>query len=81
MSDISRVFSNGKAIIPYVAAGDPDVNSTVRFVLALEKAGADIIELNMCCPNMSFNLQLSQGDDNASKIKTGDSIEPPVCNI
>ena len=47
MSDISKAFSNGKAIIPYVAAGDPDVESTVKFVLALEKAGADMVQIGI----------------------------------
>lgn len=47
MSDISSVFADGKAIIPYVAAGDPDTESTVRFVLALEKAGADMVQIGI----------------------------------
>ena len=47
MSDISKVFANGKAIIPYVAAGDPDADSTVKFVLALEKAGADMVQIGI----------------------------------
>lgn len=47
MSDISKVFANGKAIIPYVAAGDPDTESTVKFVLALEKAGADMVQIGI----------------------------------
>ncbi|MBR5543177.1 MAG: FAD-dependent oxidoreductase [Oscillospiraceae bacterium] len=55
-------------------AGDKGVAGWVNMAVEFEKAGADIIELNMCCPNMSFNLQLSQGDDNASKIKTGASL-------
>lgn len=47
MSDIVKAFSNGKAIIPYVAAGDPDADSTVKFVLALEKAGADMVQIGI----------------------------------
>ena len=47
MSDIAKVFANGKAIIPYVAAGDPDTESTVKFVLALEKAGADMVQIGI----------------------------------
>ncbi len=37
----------GKAFIPYVTAGDPSLEITLEFVLALEKAGADLIELGV----------------------------------
>jgi tryptophan synthase alpha chain len=36
-----------KGFIPYIAAGDPDLSTTVQLVLALEKAGADVIELGV----------------------------------
>jgi len=36
-----------KAFIPYITAGDPDLASTGKLVLALEKSGADIIELGI----------------------------------
>jgi tryptophan synthase alpha chain len=36
-----------KAFIPYVSAGDPDDNTTVELVLALEKSGADLVELGV----------------------------------
>lgn len=35
------------AFIPYITAGDPDLDSTARLVLDLEKAGADIVELGI----------------------------------
>src|SRR3982751_6209515 len=35
------------AFIPYVTAGDPSAEITYGLVLALEKAGADIIELGV----------------------------------
>jgi len=38
---------NEKAMIPFITAGDPDLNTTVELVLAMEKAGADIIELGI----------------------------------
>jgi tryptophan synthase alpha chain len=38
---------NRKAFIPYVTAGDPSLEATSALVLALEKAGADIIELGV----------------------------------
>src|SRR5688572_29901775 len=36
-----------KAMIPYVTAGDPSLEITRDLVLALEKAGADVIELGV----------------------------------
>ena len=36
-----------KAFIPYITLGDPDLESTRRIILELEKAGADIIELGV----------------------------------
>ncbi len=36
-----------KAFIPYVAAGDPDMNTTGKILLALSEAGADIIEMGI----------------------------------
>jgi tryptophan synthase alpha chain len=36
-----------KAFIPYITAGDPDMNTSKRVVKALARAGADIIELGI----------------------------------
>jgi tryptophan synthase alpha chain len=36
-----------KAFIPYITAGDPNMETTSELVLALEKAGADVIELGV----------------------------------
>ncbi|MDT7041346.1 tryptophan synthase subunit alpha [Candidatus Nitronereus thalassa] len=36
-----------KALIPYIMAGDPSLADTESLVLALEKAGADLIELGV----------------------------------
>lgn len=36
-----------KALITFITAGDPDINSTYDLVLAMEKAGADVIELGI----------------------------------
>ena len=37
----------GKAFIPYLTAGDPSLDITRDLVLALDKAGADVIELGV----------------------------------
>ena len=38
---------NQKALIPFITAGDPDLDKTGELVMAMEKAGADIIELGV----------------------------------
>lgn len=38
---------NGKAFIPFITCGDPNLETTVRNVFALQDAGADIIELGI----------------------------------
>ncbi|WP_432662866.1 tryptophan synthase subunit alpha [Wukongibacter baidiensis] len=39
--------SNRKALITYVTYGDPNVETTINLVLAMERAGADIVELGI----------------------------------
>jgi len=36
-----------KAFIPFITAGDPDIDATENFVYALEKAGSTVIELGI----------------------------------
>ena len=50
MSRIKNTFNrlrknNETALIPYIMAGDPDLATTRRLILEMEKAGCDIIEL------------------------------------
>lgn len=52
MSRIDQTFARlraggRKALIPYLMAGDPSLQETEELVLALERAGADIIELGV----------------------------------
>lgn len=48
---ISKCFNSidkgENAFIPYITAGDPNLEKTKEIVLALEKAGADIVELGI----------------------------------
>jgi len=55
-------------------AGDEDIHTGWGgFARQCEEAGAHIIELNMCCPNMSYNVELSS-KDNIAGPKTGASL-------
>ena len=47
MSSIKNAFANGKAFIPFVTCGDPDLETTARVVRAMAEAGADLIELGI----------------------------------
>jgi tryptophan synthase alpha chain len=48
MSRIAAAFKPGhKALIPYICAGDPFPEATVEVMLAMARAGADVIELGV----------------------------------
>ncbi len=55
-------------------AGDDEVNGWVNMARRFEAAGADIIELNMCCPNMSYNLETTSGGGQKAQKQTGASM-------
>ncbi|MGH0052762.1 MAG: tryptophan synthase subunit alpha [Sphaerochaetaceae bacterium] len=44
---IKHAFFENKAFIPFVTCGDPDISLTEDLVLAMEEAGADLIELGL----------------------------------
>jgi tryptophan synthase alpha chain len=47
MSRISDAFKNGKAFIPFITGGDPDIETTKKLILEIQKNGADIIEIGI----------------------------------
>lgn len=47
MNKLQQVFSNGKAFIPFITAGDPSLEVTEQLVLQMAEAGADLIELGI----------------------------------
>ncbi len=59
------------ANITYVGE-KPGVQGWVDMARRFEEAGAHIVELNMCCPNMSYNVRLSDTQDTAHQ--TGASL-------
>ncbi len=50
---VTKIFSN-------ISYDGPDgIKGWIRMAKAFEDAGADGNELNMCCPNMSFNVEVT----------------------
>ena len=47
MSNIKKAFEKGKAFIPFVTCGYPDLETTGEIVRAMAENGADIIELGI----------------------------------
>ena len=47
MSNIAKAFSSGKAFIPFITCGDPDIETTGRIIREMVRNGADLIELGI----------------------------------
>ena len=47
MSNIQKAFEKGKAFIPFITCGDPDLETTAAVVRAAVENGADLIELGI----------------------------------
>ena len=47
MSNIHKAFKNGKAFIPFITCGDPDLQTTAAVVRSAVESGADLIELGI----------------------------------
>ena len=47
MSNIAKAFENGKAFIPFITCGDPDLATTAEAVREAVRNGADLIELGI----------------------------------
>lgn len=47
MSELAKVFANGKAFIPFITAGDPSLDITEKLIHEMSRAGADLIELGI----------------------------------
>ena len=47
MSNIRKAFENGKAFIPFITCGNPDLETTAAVVRAAAANGADLIELGI----------------------------------
>jgi tryptophan synthase alpha chain len=47
MSRIQDAFKNGKAFIPFVTGGDPDLDTTEKLIYEMAQNGADLIEIGI----------------------------------
>ncbi|MBQ8121299.1 MAG: tryptophan synthase subunit alpha [Ruminococcus sp.] len=47
MSNIAKAFEGGKAFVPFVTCGDPDLETTGKIVREMAANGADLIELGI----------------------------------
>ena len=76
MSRISEAFKNGKAFIPFITLGDPDLDTTEKIILEMAKNGADIIELGIPFSDptaegpviQEANLRALKGGINTEKV-------------
>jgi len=76
MNQIQEVFTNLKrenraAFIPYITAGDPDLEKTGELIFALARNGADIIELGVPFSDpIADGPTIQRGSERALRAKT-----------
>lgn len=76
MSNIKNAFTNGKAFIPFITCGDPDLDTTKEIIRAMAANGADLIELGIPFSDptaegtviQGANLRALKGDVTTDKI-------------
>jgi len=74
VEDAKKVLTDLKLMANITYAGDDGPAGWVNMAKKFEEVGADIIELNMCCPNMSYNLELTSGGIQTGAKQTGASM-------
>jgi tryptophan synthase alpha chain len=76
MSKIADAFKNGRAFIPFITCGDPNLETTAAAVREADKNGADLIELGIPFSDptaegpviQEANLRALSGGVNTTKI-------------
>jgi NADPH-dependent glutamate synthase beta subunit-like oxidoreductase/dihydroorotate dehydrogenase len=74
MEDAKKVLKELILMANITYAGDKGIEGWVNMAKKFEEVGADIVDLNMCCPNMSYNVEISSGDNEACSVRTGASL-------
>lgn len=57
---IQEAFTAGKAFIPFITCGDPDLETTAQVVKKAAEQGADLIELGIPFPILLQKDRLSK---------------------
>ena len=70
MSNIARAFADGKAFIPFITCGDPDLETTAAAIRAMAANGADLIELGIPFSDPTAEGPVIQGA-NLRALKAG----------
>ncbi|MBQ1531107.1 MAG: tryptophan synthase subunit alpha [Solobacterium sp.] len=63
MNRIRKAFASGKAFIPFITCGDPDLETTGKLVRAMAEEGADLIELGIPFSDPTSEGPVIQGAD------------------
>lgn len=79
---ILKAFDHGKAFIPFITCGDPNLATTEKLVYAMEDAGADLIELGIPFSDptaegpviQAANIRALSGDDKVTTDKIFDLV-------
>lgn len=74
MSNIAKAFANGKAFIPFITCGDPDLETTAAAVRAMAANGADLIELGIPFSDPTAEGPVIQGA-NIRALKAGTTTD------
>lgn len=83
MSKIAQAFDHGKAFIPFVTAGDPDLETTKKLLPVLQESGADLIEIGIPFSDpVAEGIVIQKADERALKAgTTTDKIFDMVASI
>ena len=74
MSNLRKAFEKGKAFIPFITCGDPDLETTERLVREAVKNGADLIELGIPFSDPTAEGPVIQGA-NARALAAGTTTD------
>lgn len=83
MNRITEAFRDKKAFIPFITGGDPDIQTTEKLILAMEEAGADLIEIGIPFSDpVAEGPVIQNADDRALKAGcTTDKLFDMIKNI
>ena len=74
MSNIAKAFAGGKAFIPFITCGDPNLETTAAAVRAMAANGADLIELGIPFSDPTAEGPVIQGA-NIRALKAGTTTD------